>query len=229
MSKHKVLVYAASLMACAVLPCTRNYLQQYRCRVDCMAARPIAERRGSLTGRCAASEAQGHPETEDNMDATPRSSWGIPVAIALIGVFAMMHPPVSEGLQIIRGNDVKVTLDNHNIDAGFATPSFDGRNMQQNETSVAVSPVATLLRSDPTTYACLTSSLRFQPPPTSSVSTSPSMQVRPGSIRKFPDFPLTRRQPGWPRRSRACRARRIRPCASTRRETSTSRPSPLSP
>jgi hypothetical protein len=75
------------------------------------------------------------------MDATPRSSRGIPVAIALIGVFAMMHPPVSEGLQIIQGNDVKVTLDNHNVDAGFATPSFDARNMQQNETSVAVSPV----------------------------------------------------------------------------------------
>jgi len=54
---------------------------------------------------------------------------------------AIMSPGTSEAVQVVQGVDVKVTLDNNNVDAGFATPSFDGRNSQQNETSVAISPV----------------------------------------------------------------------------------------
>jgi len=74
------------------------------------------------------------------MRSNPRSRVLL-VAFALIGAHAIANPRVSEGGQILQGGDVKVTLDNNNVDAGFATPSFDGRNQQQNETSVAVSPV----------------------------------------------------------------------------------------
>src|SRR3990172_4649443 len=39
------------------------------------------------------------------------------------------------------GVDVKVTIDNNNVDGGTPNPGFDANNRQANETSVAVSPV----------------------------------------------------------------------------------------
>ena len=39
------------------------------------------------------------------------------------------------------GVDIKVTIDNNNVDGGDATPSFDAKNLPQGETSVAISPV----------------------------------------------------------------------------------------
>jgi hypothetical protein len=42
---------------------------------------------------------------------------------------------------IVQEADVKVTQDNNNVDAGAATPGFDGRNLIQNETRVATNPV----------------------------------------------------------------------------------------
>ncbi|MEJ2359207.1 MAG: hypothetical protein P8Y13_14175 [Deinococcales bacterium] len=40
----------------------------------------------------------------------------------------------------VDGTDVKVTNDNGNVDGGVPTPSFDAKNVQSNETSVAISP-----------------------------------------------------------------------------------------
>jgi hypothetical protein len=40
------------------------------------------------------------------------------------------------------GTDVKVTLDNNNVDGGTPTPSFDAKNRQSNETTVAISGVS---------------------------------------------------------------------------------------
>jgi hypothetical protein len=40
------------------------------------------------------------------------------------------------------GTDVKVTLDNNNVDGGTPTPSFDAQNRQSNETSVTISGVS---------------------------------------------------------------------------------------
>ena len=41
----------------------------------------------------------------------------------------------------VGGSDVKVTNDNGNVDGGTPTPSFDAKNVQSNETSVAISPI----------------------------------------------------------------------------------------
>jgi len=42
---------------------------------------------------------------------------------------------------ITSGANVKVTIDNNNIDGGPPTPGFDSQNLEQQETSVAISPV----------------------------------------------------------------------------------------
>src|SRR5438105_15582744 len=42
---------------------------------------------------------------------------------------------------ITPGTDVKVTMDNNNIEGGAPTPGFDSKNLGQQETSVAISPV----------------------------------------------------------------------------------------
>lgn len=60
------------------------------------------------------------------------------LAISVVTLYAFADH-VGPGLT--GGVDVKVTHDNNNVDAGFATPGFDGRNFEQNETTVAISPV----------------------------------------------------------------------------------------
>ncbi|OGO37672.1 MAG: hypothetical protein A2W35_05655 [Chloroflexi bacterium RBG_16_57_11] len=44
---------------------------------------------------------------------------------------------------VVDGVDVKVTHDNNNVDGGVPNPSFDSRNRQQNETTIAISPADT--------------------------------------------------------------------------------------
>jgi len=58
--------------------------------------------------------------------------WGAAVYRAL---------PVLSG-HAVEGADVKVTLDNNNVDGGAPNPGFDAQNRQANETTVAISPVA---------------------------------------------------------------------------------------
>src|SRR5688500_15284996 len=49
-----------------------------------------------------------------------------------------------EGVTITDGTDYKVINDNNNVDGGLAnvTPSFDAQTRQENETTVAISPIA---------------------------------------------------------------------------------------
>ena len=56
------------------------------------------------------------------------------------GTAIYMAFPVLSG-HVIEGRDVKVTNDNKNKDGGAPNPSFDSQNRQQNETTVAISPV----------------------------------------------------------------------------------------
>src|SRR5262245_20844769 len=42
---------------------------------------------------------------------------------------------------VMQGVDVKVTHDNNNVDVGTADPGFDGRNLEQQEPTVAISPL----------------------------------------------------------------------------------------
>jgi hypothetical protein len=58
------------------------------------------------------------------------------LSVVTLTAFASLMPS-----GVTQGVDVKVTLDNNNVDAGFATPGFDGRNLEQNETTVAISPL----------------------------------------------------------------------------------------
>jgi len=61
--------------------------------------------------------------------------------VAGLAAVGWVHAPARA--QVIEGVDVKVTLDNNNVDGGHdaVTPGFDGRNLEQNETCVAISPV----------------------------------------------------------------------------------------
>ena len=69
---------------------------------------------------------------------TMRNMIGCTVALAAL---AMIQIPARA--QITQGADVKVTLDNNNVDGGHdsVTPGVDGRNLEQQETTVAISPV----------------------------------------------------------------------------------------
>jgi hypothetical protein len=60
------------------------------------------------------------------------------VTMLLIVVSATSAPPT--GPRIREGKDVKVTLDNNNVDGGDPTPSFDAKHFPQNEPSVDISP-----------------------------------------------------------------------------------------
>jgi len=48
---------------------------------------------------------------------------------------------VIQAPNVVQGPNVKVTLDNNNVDGLVPTPSFDARNRDQEETSIAISPV----------------------------------------------------------------------------------------
>jgi len=58
------------------------------------------------------------------------------LALALM-VFSAALAAVTDGV------DVKVTNDNNNVDGGTPNPSYDAQNRQQNETTIAISPVDT--------------------------------------------------------------------------------------
>lgn len=59
-------------------------------------------------------------------------------AAAILAAIAAPAARISFG--ITQGADVKVTNDNNNVDAGYVTPAFDGRNLEQEEPSIAISP-----------------------------------------------------------------------------------------
>ena len=59
-------------------------------------------------------------------------------ALLLLGVSAL---PQVRAAHVIAGTDVKVTNDNNNVDGGTPNPSFDAKNRQANEPSIAISPV----------------------------------------------------------------------------------------
>jgi hypothetical protein len=59
------------------------------------------------------------------------------VAAASVLVIAV---PSALGAHATEGTDVKVTLDNNNVDGGTPNPSFDAQNRQSNETTTAISP-----------------------------------------------------------------------------------------
>src|SRR5919201_6032144 len=70
--------------------------------------------------------------------AVTRIAAGIVVVAAMLsstGFARLASSAVTDGV------DVKVTRDNNNVDAGYADPGFDGRNLGQAETTVAISPV----------------------------------------------------------------------------------------
>jgi hypothetical protein len=52
------------------------------------------------------------------------------------GQVAVAAPPT-----VVDGTDVKVTIDNNNVDGGTPNPSFDAQNRQANETTIAINPV----------------------------------------------------------------------------------------
>jgi hypothetical protein len=68
----------------------------------------------------------------------PRHVW--PLALALVALAVVV--PGALASHATDGVDVKVTLDNNNVDGGTPTPSFDANNRQSNETSVSISPVS---------------------------------------------------------------------------------------
>ena len=53
---------------------------------------------------------------------------------------ALVAVPSALGSHVTDGTDVKVTLDNNNVDGGTPNPSFDAQNRQSNETTVSISP-----------------------------------------------------------------------------------------
>jgi hypothetical protein len=61
-------------------------------------------------------------------------------AVALVAATSAVVVSIALAAHAVDGADVKVTNDNNNVDAGTQNPSFDGRNRQANETSVAISP-----------------------------------------------------------------------------------------
>lgn len=64
-------------------------------------------------------------------------SW---VVIAVVALVLALMPAAVAG-HASDGLDVKVTNDNDNVDGGTPTPSFDAKNRQANETTIAISPV----------------------------------------------------------------------------------------
>jgi hypothetical protein len=62
------------------------------------------------------------------------------LALAVVALAAAV--PGALASHVTGGTDVKVTLDNNNVDGGTPTPSFDAKNRQSNETSVAISGVS---------------------------------------------------------------------------------------
>jgi hypothetical protein len=55
-------------------------------------------------------------------------------------VLSLIVAPSAFASHATDSTDVKVTLDNNNVDGGTPTPSFDANNRQQNETTIAISP-----------------------------------------------------------------------------------------
>jgi hypothetical protein len=66
-----------------------------------------------------------------------------PLAVLLAAALAGVLNPTTVALaaHVTDGTDVKVTLDNNNLDGGTPNPGFDAQNRQSNETTVAISPV----------------------------------------------------------------------------------------
>ncbi len=64
--------------------------------------------------------------------------------LVVIAVLSLVAVPTSFAAHAVGGADVKITNDNNNVDGGLAnvTPSKDAQNRQANETTVAISPVA---------------------------------------------------------------------------------------
>lgn len=60
------------------------------------------------------------------------------LAVTLMGLVVV---PTAFATHATDGADVKVTLDNNNVDGGTPNPSFDAQNRQSNETTVAISLV----------------------------------------------------------------------------------------
>jgi hypothetical protein len=58
------------------------------------------------------------------------------LVLAAAGIIFALNPG-----SITPGTNVKVTIDNNNIEGGAPTPGFDSKNLEQQETSVAISPV----------------------------------------------------------------------------------------
>ncbi|RPI50732.1 MAG: exo-alpha-sialidase, partial [Chloroflexi bacterium] len=63
--------------------------------------------------------------------------------LAMVAILAgLLAAPLLASALVVAGADVKVINDNNNVDGGPPNPSFDSQNRQQNETTVAISPVA---------------------------------------------------------------------------------------
>ena len=59
------------------------------------------------------------------------------IVAAIVGLIVV---PAVIASHVVDGTDVKVTLDNNNVDGGTPNPSFDAQNRQGNEATVAISP-----------------------------------------------------------------------------------------
>ena len=60
--------------------------------------------------------------------------------LAAIALSLFVVVPSAMASHAADGADVKVTLDNNNVDGGTPNPGFDAKNRQANETTVAISP-----------------------------------------------------------------------------------------
>ncbi len=66
--------------------------------------------------------------------------WSVLLGVAAV---ALVTVPSALSAHVVDGTDVKVTLDNNNVDGGTPNPSFDAQNRQSNETTTAISPANT--------------------------------------------------------------------------------------
>ena len=80
-----------------------------------------------------------------------RRRFAVVFALALLAGTLVLAPSVL-GSHAVVGPNVKVTNDNNNVDGGLGnvTPSKDAQNRQANETTVAISPLASYPQSPPT-------------------------------------------------------------------------------
>lgn len=62
------------------------------------------------------------------------------LAFAAALIASLVLAPVALAGHALGGADVKISLDNNNVDGGVPNPGFDAQNRQANETSVAINP-----------------------------------------------------------------------------------------